>query len=100
MQTRWLIFLPALLLAASPAVARQARSHRSLALFRQLVPCPSTGLFKGPCPQYRADHWIPICLGPGFDEAWLLHWQPLAASIAKDKLEWAMCRSAKAHPKG
>jgi hypothetical protein len=91
--TRWL--LAALLLASIPAPgAREHRNHAILRQYRELVPCPSTGLKTGHCPEV-IDHWIPICLNPAFDQLIFLHWQDAAEAKAKDKLEWAVCRAAK-----
>jgi len=39
---------------------RIIRSKRVKAAFRELVACPSTGLFTGPCPDWSIDHPWPL----------------------------------------
>lgn len=91
---RWLI--AALLLASTEAqAARIHRDHHVLQEFQALVPCPSTGRTKGPCPGFVKDHRIPLCSAPWADQIWNLHWQSKKDAAAKDKLEWAECRAMK-----
>ena len=68
-----------------------ARDPKQVDIFRKANRCPSTGLFTGPCPGFRADHVIPICLFPQFDLAANLKWQSQTESYIKDLFEREMC---------
>lgn len=70
------------------------RSARVRAEFQRLQPCPSTGQRAGPCPDYIADHVIPLCAG-GRDTVGNLQWQPIISARVKDNQERQLCRSIK-----
>lgn len=41
--------------------------------YQRLVPCPSTGMSDGPCPEWEAQHVWPLACG-GCDAVWNLTW--------------------------
>ena len=89
---RQALILATLFLAlGSPAEARLERSAQVVREFRQTHACPSTGRFRGPCPNYVVDHLWPLCAG-GADRTWNMAWQELADSKRKDRWEKAICR--------
>jgi hypothetical protein len=69
-----------------------ARSAAEVRAFKWEQPCPSTGLHGGRCPGWIVDHKEPLCAG-GADKPANMQWQTVADAKAKDKLEWALCRS-------
>jgi hypothetical protein len=84
-------FLLALLLAL-PAYAE--RSSAVKMEFQRLHPCPSTGLRRGACKDWRKDHVWPICAG-GSDSVDNLAWQEYRESLRKDAWERKLCRDMK-----
>lgn len=79
-------------LAVASSAAAPPRSHTATAAFKKLQPCPATGQTHGACPGYVIDHVVALCAG-GSDEPANMQWQTLADAKAKDRLEWAQCRS-------
>ena len=63
-----------------------ARSKWAVALFKRQHPCPSTGLTRGRCPGYVADHARALCKC-GADKPSNLRWQTIKAAKAKDRWE-------------
>lgn len=84
------LFLSSLLLAWTPADARQPRSRAALHQFQAAHPCPSTGRKTGACPGYVKDHIKPLACG-GPDAVGNLQWQTTADAKAKDKIERKGC---------
>lgn len=60
--------------------------------FQRTHPCPSTGRAYGRCPGYVRDHIMPLCAG-GADSVTNMQWQSRYEAHAKDRDEWALCRS-------
>lgn len=89
MKTSALSLLATFLLVTWQAEARSAAERTA---FHRSNPCPSTGKLHGKCPGYVVDHIVPLCAG-GADHQINMQWQELAASKAKDKLEWRQCRA-------
>jgi hypothetical protein len=90
-----LIILACLMVLAASADAhghRIKRSHAAIHAFMRAHHCPSTGKATGKCPGYIVDHVVPLCAG-GADKPENMQWQTVADAKAKDKLEWAQCRS-------
>ena len=61
-----------------PARDADGTIHRSSAViyaFRQIHPCPATGLTTGACPGWSMDHEISLACG-GCDSVSNLHWMP------------------------
>jgi hypothetical protein len=87
--------LAALLLLALAASAC-ARDPAKVREFRRLNPCPATGRTTGACGGYVVDHKWPLCAG-GPDAIDNLQWQTEADALAKDKIEWRVCRQLRAH---
>lgn len=77
-----------LLVLAFPAEARDAAQVRK---FRSQNVCPATLKHTGPCVGFVVDHLIPLCAG-GPDLPSNMIWQAKAASLVKDRIEWALCR--------
>lgn len=67
------------------------RSEQAKAAFKKEHPCPANGQTSGACPGYVVDHIWPLCAG-GCDVPENMQWQARGDSLAKDKLEWRMCR--------
>lgn len=82
-----------LILTACPAAAVE-RSRTAVASFKRQQPCPATGQAHGACPGYVLDHVEALCAG-GADSPSNMQWQTAAEAKAKDKTEWAQCRSMK-----
>jgi hypothetical protein len=80
------------LLLALPAYAE--RSSAVKMEFQRLHPCPSTGLRRGACPNFRKDHVWPICAG-GSDSVENMQWQEYRESLRKDAWERKLCRDMK-----
>lgn len=80
------------LLASSGHTA--SRSAAARAEFQHQQPCPATGLTRGACPGYVADHRMPLCAG-GEDHPSNLQWQTVADAAAKDAHELRLCRALK-----
>jgi hypothetical protein len=79
-----LLIIAALL--AAPALAKQPRSHATLAEFQRQNPCPATGSHRGACPGYVRDHRIALCVG-GEDKPKNIRWMTVSAAKAKDHWE-------------
>jgi hypothetical protein len=79
------------LIALTPSAA-SARSKSVRAEFQRLHPCPSTGMPRGACPGYVADHIAPLCAG-GADAVANLQWQTIEDAKIKDREERAACRT-------
>lgn len=71
------------------------RRAATVAAFKRLNPCPSTGEARGPCPGWIADHIEPLCAG-GADDPANMQWQTVEAAKAKDVTERATCRALRA----
>jgi len=69
---------------------RIARSPEARSAFKQLHPCPSTGLSYGSCPGYVIDHVNPLACG-GPDAPSNMQWQTIADGKSKDKIERKTC---------
>jgi len=58
--------------------------------FRRIHPCPSTGLYSGPCPGWQVDHIIPLA-ACGCDTVDNMQWLPeilkTCAGVCKDRWE-------------
>lgn len=52
-----------------------------IAAFRKVHACPSTGLYKGACPNWAIDHPVPLACG-GKDEVSNMQWLPLPIKSA------------------
>jgi hypothetical protein len=74
----------ALLIAVSAHAGPRSAAER--AAFKREHPCPSTGLRRGPCPNFVIDHRIGLCVG-GEDKAANLRWMTVEAAKAKDRWE-------------
>lgn len=68
------------------------RRAATVAAFKRLNPCPSTGEATGPCPGWIADHIEPLCAG-GADDPANMQWQTVEAAKSKDITERATCRA-------
>lgn len=75
---------PVALLLRLFAADAMARERSVIRAFRTAHACPSTGLHKGPCPDFRIDHVIPLCAG-GADATRNLQWQDWRNRIARTK---------------
>ena len=73
-------------LSGSRAISASGRSAAAKAAFRRCEPCPSTGLFSGPCPGYVVDHIVALKHG-GADDPANMQWQPYEDAKRKDRLE-------------
>lgn len=91
---RWLAVIAVLALSC-PVEAAQRRSAKVLREFQRQVPCPATGLKKGPCRGWERDHRIPLCLG-GRDEPWQLQWLTIRDHDVKTVLDLRMCAAVRA----
>lgn len=83
-------------LLALVAFSAQARDPAAVREFRKTHPCPATNKTTGACPGWVVDHAWPLCAG-GPDSASNLQWQTRADALAKDKVEWRVCRTLRAH---
>jgi hypothetical protein len=83
-----------LLLICNLANAEIVRDPAQVRAFRRDHACPATSQFRGACPGWVVDHIIPLCIG-GPDEPRNMQWQDKATSLAKDRLEWEVCRKAR-----
>ena len=83
----------ALLLLAFACVSAPAatRSKAVRAEFQRQNPCPSTGLPRGACPGYEADHKTPLCIG-GKDDPANLRWLTIEEHKAKTRSDVRLCR--------
>lgn len=66
------------------------RSRSSIAAFRRLYACPSTGSKVGVCPSWQIDHVVPLACG-GCDTVVNMQWLPVqikAASGVHAKDRW------------
>lgn len=86
---RWLLVL--LLFFSFTAEAKQNRSYKAKAEFKQQHPCPANGATKGRCEGFIIDHVIPLACG-GADSPDNMQWQTEEESKAKDKWERADCQ--------
>ncbi len=80
----------------APATERLPRSAAEVRAFRNENPCPSTGLKRGACPGWQADHKIPICAG-GPDKASNLHWLSVEDHKFKTFTDVRECRKLRAN---
>lgn len=66
------------------------RSRAVLRAFKEIYPCPATGLSEGTCPGWSMDHVIPLACG-GCDAVYNLQWLPnelkTTAGTGKDRFE-------------
>jgi 5-methylcytosine-specific restriction endonuclease McrA len=69
-----------------PGYGRIRRSSSARHAFRELHPCPATGLTAGSCPGYVVDHVVPLKRG-GADSPENMQWQSTAEVKAKDRVE-------------
>jgi hypothetical protein len=86
---RWLLIL--VLLFSFTAEAKQHRSYKAKADFKQQHPCPANGATKGRCEGYIIDHIKPLACG-GADSPENMQWQTEQESKAKDKWERIDCQ--------
>jgi hypothetical protein len=68
---------------ARGCILRSAAAKRE---FQRENPCPATGLERGACPGYVADHIIALKRG-GPDEPSNMQWQMVGQAKAKDRVE-------------
>lgn len=68
-----------------------ARDQSVVREFRKTHACPATQKFTGACGGYVVDHKWPLCAG-GPDTVDNMQWQTRKDALAKDKVEWAVCR--------
>ena len=61
---------------ARDADGKIARRADVLRAFRDLYPCPATGLNRGRCDGWNLDHVLPLACG-GFDAVSNLQWLPV-----------------------
>lgn len=87
------LLLAVLITASSTA---NARSAAQVNRFRQLAPCPVTGLSKGTCPGWQVDHITPLCAG-GADHPSNLQWITLADHRFKTFIDVRECRKRRRH---
>lgn len=87
---KWMICATAALLLSVSAEAKQYRSAKAKAEFKQQNPCPANGNRKGSCPGYVVDHIKPLCAG-GVDASANMQWQTIEEGKRKDKLERKEC---------
>lgn len=78
----------------SPADAAIHRSSSVKVAFMKTHACPSTGLFKLPCPGYVLDHKKALACG-GRDSVANLQLQTIAEGKAKDKIERIGCKNGR-----
>ncbi len=72
------------------SVAESNRSYKAKKAFKIANPCPSTGRYKGSCPNYTIDHIKPLACN-GADSPENMQWQTKAGAKAKDKWERKGC---------
>lgn len=82
-----LLSAAAILLLTLPAYARDPGVVRQ---FKKLHPCPQELIIDGRC-RGIVDHKVPLCIG-GPDAVENMQWQSKEAALAKDKIEWQVCR--------
>lgn len=97
-----------LLMVSLPALAepvcrtkthRICRSHKVVAEFKKLHPCPSTGSIKT-CATHVVDHKESLACAKNeaerkhLDALWNLQWQMVAEAKEKDKWERKACGEA------
>ena len=70
--------------------AESNRSYKAKKVFKIANACPSTGRYKGSCPNYIIDHIKPLACG-GLDSPSNMQWQTKAEARAKDKWERKGC---------
>jgi hypothetical protein len=87
---RSIALLAALLLVATPALAKTQRSREVTREFQHLHPCPATGKATGACPGWVKDHVMPLCAG-GADSVANMQWQTVAEAKKKDRWERSVC---------
>lgn len=75
----------------TPAQAESNRNYKAKKAFKLFHPCPSTGRYKGSCPNYVIDHIKPLACG-GADSPDNMQWQTKAEAKAKDKWELKECK--------
>jgi hypothetical protein len=87
-----LLLLPVLATAAPArdAHGRIARSHKAVAEFKRVHPCPSTGKVRGRCSGWVVDHVTALACN-GVDRPENMQWQSVADAKAKDKWERIGC---------
>lgn len=76
---------------ALPSLATE-RSKARRAEFVRTVPCPETGVTRGPCPGWQVDHVVPLCAG-GADRPDNMQWLPAADHKEKTRHDVRYCRS-------
>ncbi len=84
-----LVYLLILLFPLS-TLAESNRSYKAKKAFKIDNACPSTGRYKGSCPNYIIDHVIPLACG-GSDSPENMQWQTKEDARAKDKWERKGC---------
>lgn len=68
------------------------RNPKQVTAFRNLNPCPATGLAAGACPGWVVDHIIPLSVyGPDTPEN--MQWQTVEDAKKKDRLEYRAYRA-------
>lgn len=82
----------AIILAVAAPVDASERSKARRAEFVRTVPCPETGITRGPCPGWQVDHITPLCAG-GADRAENMQWLPVADHKKKTRQDIRYCRS-------
>lgn len=73
------------------AQAKTTRNVAELRAFQRAMPCPSTGLHRGPCPGWQIDHVEPICAG-GADRRDNMQWMTLQEHKWKTRTDVRVCR--------
>ena len=63
---------------------RIARSREVLQYFRNIYPCPATGLTTGACPGWAIDHVIPLACG-GCDNIENMQWLKTSIKSCKGR---------------
>jgi len=85
----WILVL--ILLFSFTAEAKQQRSYKAKAEFKQRHPCPANGATKWRCEAFIIDHIKPLACG-GADGPESMQWQTEADAKAKDKWERVDCQ--------
>ena len=84
--------IAALLIAASPALAKIERNAAVPRAFQRANPCPATGRTSGPCPGWQRDHRVPLACG-GADAVENMQWLRIEEARIKDRAALAACRA-------
>jgi len=70
----------------NPITGEILRDSKVISEYRKIHKCPSTGLYKGACPNYSLNHGTPLACG-GCDAVWNLFWMRNDIKALQDRVE-------------